>query len=175
MIDRSGLLDTERLREMDEYQLLTEKQKKMCIEHVLFPDLSKPELAERLKLHQMEVYRFFHSVAWEKINHELARQQLRELAQLAIKTVRKTMLNGPATAALDAAVRVLTNADLLKSASRAVVKQDNKMVVVWNEGISGDKDSVLPAPEAAGDSRLAGALQGSGGGTQIGKDDSCNK
>lgn len=165
--------ESERLQALDEFKLLTEKQKAMVYTHVHQPALSKSEIAHQIGVGKSMVYSFFQSVTWEVINHEMMRQQLRECGQLAVKAIRDSLISGTAAVKLEAAIKVLTHEKIFAPAVKTL-KQDNKTIVLWEgdrkpdtlepsaadgeakalSATNGDQDSVLAASQAAGDSRI---------------------
>lgn len=156
----SILLDvSERLQALEEFQGLSETEKNICYKHVTMPHLNKHEVARACGIDRTQVYRFLNSKKWDAVNHEIAKQQLRELIQLAVSTLKDCLLNGTSPVKLDAAVRVLINVDLLKSPYAAKInKQDNKTIVLWNDAPAGEvigtTDTVLTASETAGSPQL---------------------
>lgn len=164
--------ESERLNSIDEYRVLTDKQKQMVYEHVTYPELTKSEIAKKLGQDKATVYAFFHSKKWDLINSEMARQQLRELVQLSVKTLRSSMLNGTPAVKLDAATRVLVNAELLRSPhGRTINKTDNKMIVLLEDRNFGNSDSLQPAPATEGSPRLSDTVSNHSGGSAVGQDD----
>jgi len=158
---RQALNLSERLNELEDFKLLPESHRQIALEHVTFPGNSKEVIARKLGMTKQEVYAFFHTKAWEVINLELARQQMRELIQLACKTLRDCMVESHSGVKLQAAQAVLANAHILEQRPKSL-RQDNKMVIVWgNEGdkvlnrLNADNNPVYPASETAGDTRLA--------------------
>lgn len=172
------LLDmSERLQSLEEYSGLTDLQKSICYIHVQEPSLNKAELARRAGCDRGTIYEFFASKKWDAINRELAQQQLRELVQLSIHTLKKSMLHGTSSVALDAATRVLVNAGLLVSphGKQTINKTDNKLVVVYEDKFSGNPNPVPSPSETAGSPRLEGPLQGDCSGSTVGQNDACHQ
>lgn len=141
---------------LDEFQTIGDIGRKICLLHVNRPDFTKEKIAKELTIDISTVYEFFNSSVWEKINQELAKQQIRELVQLAVKTLRDCMLKGKGNVPLQAATAVLTNAKLLNEGKTSI--RDNKIMVVWNDDgikrIDGNKNSVYTALETAGNTRV---------------------
>lgn len=146
-----------RLEHIDEFRRLTPTQQTILLEHQRNPTATKQDIAKTVGCAWNTVHALFYSEKFEKINHELAMQGVRELIQKAIFTLNDCLNSSNDSVRYAAATKILGDAGVLRSPETTKsIKQDNKIMIVWGDqkinpmeaikNVGPAINSLLPAP-----------------------------
>ena len=130
--DEDLLNYSEILETVEEWRGLSELQRKIIYTHISHPEFNKTEIARNVGCQVQSVWKVFHTKWFNTLNVELAKIEKRELLQLALKALKESLSSTTPQVKLSAAIKVLTDAEVLQ-----LEKQDNKeldkVTVVWGE------------------------------------------
>lgn len=120
----------ERLDSIDEFQGLTDLNKRIIVEKLKNPEITVLGLAKKAGCSRETVHKLFRSEAYDSIDREFAIGAVRGLRHLAASTLKKAMLSDNIKVATDAAVRVLHSEGILKDAAKEINK-NTSISVSW--------------------------------------------
>lgn len=140
------------LTTIESWRELTEQQRKVIYTHILDPELNKKQISEKLQISPANVYSALHCKKFDTISKELAKAAVKELRALAVKALKESLTSKIATVKLSAAIKVLTDAGVLKLEPEK--DKDQEFKIAWKQdGSTGN--SVLPASETGPGSFLS--------------------
>lgn len=139
----------ERLQALDEFKSLSTLQKKVVYGRLENPDLKPRELAKKIGIETPIISRLFASKKWDRIAEELADLEKKELMFMALKTMRDCLTSKSEQVRLTAATTILKDAGVIKAEVKTV-KQDNKIMVVWQNGEQPPKEVQVTPPVIEG-------------------------
>lgn len=145
IIDTNSLKELEnKIKELSSWGTLTDLEKRIILLHVMQPQLPKQDLAKGVGCTMGDVWQVFNNPKFVEISIEIAKQETKELVQLAVKTVRELLLgNKFPNTRLNTAMAVLNNVGVLVEGTNI---QDQKFEVSWQED-SGNKNKVSASSE----------------------------
>ena len=124
---------------------LTDLQKKIAYFHFLYPEKSKKDIAGLVECDVKTVYNFFSTVAYDNLSRIVAKQELGQLTQLALKRYKEILEKGSDKIAAGIAQRILESEGILRDEPQKV--QDKELRVTWGQvGGTNEHPDTLPTP-----------------------------
>jgi len=115
----------------EELEKVTGRQRRILFFYAQNPNATPAQLAELAGVARPTVYKLFASKEFKRLSQALAKQKIKELVLPAVAALEACLKSRNERVRLNAAIRILSEADVLHNEPQTV--QDNRLVVVWGK------------------------------------------